>query len=354
MSERTDDARNAPEDRPAGARLSLGRRRLFGLVSWLLPLAVLLGAELAGRWRGYGGYPPIFRHYGSEGGVHWYGTNAPGVNSFFVQHLPHAGGMRGFAFATPKPPGTVRIVFIGESAMLGYPQEPSLTNSAFLASMLQDLWGPSRPVEVLNFGALAMASFPVLQFLDAALDHQPDLVVILCGNNEFYGAYGVASLHRAGASPAAMRLVRAARGLALVQWLEGRMAGAPEEGPARPQRAMEAMAAVRQVGPTDPLRRAAGRTLGTHLGKMVRLCAARRVPVIVCTVPTNERGMFPIGLDLPPPLPAERIREFGRHVDRAEASLVPDPAGAARELQAAIALYDQHARSRFLLARAWT
>src|SRR5439155_15127526 len=110
-------------------------------------------------------------------------------------------------------------------------------------------------------------------------------------NNEFYGAYGVASLHRAGTSPAGMRLVRAARGLGLGQWLEGLMAPPVSETAGRALRVMEAVAGDRQIGPDDPLRRAAARTLRAHLAEMVALCGRRRVPVIVCTVPVNERGL---------------------------------------------------------------
>jgi len=110
--------------------LSPRRERAFRLAAWLLPFLLLFAAEIVCRLCGFGGYPAIIRRYGSDGRADWYGPDAAGVNSFFIRQLPHAGGMRGFAFVTPKPPGTVRIALVGESAMLGYPQELPLTDGS--------------------------------------------------------------------------------------------------------------------------------------------------------------------------------------------------------------------------------
>src|SRR5206468_5174668 len=50
--------------------------------------------------------------------------------------------------------------------------------------------------------------------------------------------------------------------------------------------------------------------------------------------------------------PPERAKEFDDRLRRAEGLLASEPAPAARELEAAIALHGLHARSHFLLARA--
>ena len=57
--------------------------------------------------------------------------------------------MREIQFATPAPPGTVRVVFLGESAIQGFPQPLPLTNGSFLEAMLRDAWQGERDVEVL-------------------------------------------------------------------------------------------------------------------------------------------------------------------------------------------------------------
>jgi tetratricopeptide (TPR) repeat protein len=265
---------------------------VFSVAAVLLPFVGLGVAELVCRHFGYGGYSPVIVDVGDDGSRHWYSTHRPGTDTFFDTRLSLTGGMREVHFTTPKPPNTVRIAILGGSAAQGFPQPLPLTNGSFLAAMLREAWGGARGVEVLNFGATAVASFPVLHFLEAVLDHEPDLVVVMSGNNEFYGAYGVQSLHSAGRSPAAMSATRWLRGSGLVQWLTSLR----PRRPLPPGKLMEQVAVERRIGPDDSARRGARRSLRAHLGKMVRRCRERGVPVILCTIPTNER-MAPIGVE---------------------------------------------------------
>jgi hypothetical protein len=112
-------------------------------------------------------------------------------------------------------------------------------------------------VEVLNLGATAVASYPIACILSETLQHEPDLVVIMVGNNEFYGAYGVASLPEIGQSPLGMRAVRWIRKLGLSQWLDTLFA------PPRPKSGalMGQLALDQQVRRDSPLRLAAAKSL---------------------------------------------------------------------------------------------
>ncbi len=323
---------------------------MFRIFVALLPFSCLGLIELGCRLRGFGGYPPVILHVGEDGTRHWYATHRPGTNTFFDTRRSHTGGMREIHFTSPKPPGAVRIVFIGGSAIQGFPQQLPLTNGSFLEAMLQDVWGPTRRAEVLNFGATAVASFPVMCFLDEILDHDPDLVVVMSGNNEFYGAYGMASLHSAGQSPAAMHVTRWARKLGLIQWFNSL---APKQ-PLPSGTLMELVAVDQQIGPDDRRRAAAERSLRTHLTAIVRRCTTRGVPVILCTLPTNERGLAPIGEDIEPPWPADRKETFAILLSAAEECQFSDPARAAKLAREATMLHDGHARAHFLLGQALT
>jgi tetratricopeptide (TPR) repeat protein len=330
------------------------RRRVYMGLAYALPFLILIGAELTCRRNGYGGYPPLLKHIGSDGRHDWYSTYRPGVETFFYRGVGGSGGMRDFAFTTPKPPGTVRIGLFGDSAMQGFPQPLPLTNGSFLQSMLQDVWGSKQRVEVLNFGCTAVASFVSMHILEAALAHDLDLVVIMAGNNEYFGAYGVASVHRAGTSPWALQAMRWLRRFALPQWLGETLAKrAAKHGEGR-QVLMERVAAVQQIGPDDRLRNAARRLATAHLARMVRDTSARGVPVIICTLPTNERDLYPIGQDIAPPLPPSELAKFEDEVKRGEAGLDSDPGGAAEVLRSAVARWGKHARAHYLLARALT
>jgi tetratricopeptide (TPR) repeat protein len=325
--------------------------RVLAVVIAVLPFLI---AEAICRFNGFGGYPAVLQRLRTVEGRTYVLSFQPAVDSFFRRNSEVTGGMHEQVFTIPRDPDSVRIFCLGGSAMQGYPQPRMLAAPSFLQAMLSDLW-PDRRVEVINLGATAIASFPVASILEEALEFEPDLVIIYTGNNEFYGAYGVASLHAFGRSTTAMRILRTARRSALIQWIEhldpgsvGAGAGAHEER----RTLMEQVIKYDQIGPEDRLRRAAGDNLGRHLRQMVRRCREREVPVMVCTLPANEQDLWPLGIDPEPALSQADRTAFAQHLREAEEELLSDPDAAAGRLRLAIQLYDGHARSHFLLGRA--
>jgi lysophospholipase L1-like esterase len=263
-------------------------------------LVPLLVGEAVCRFKGYGGYPPVLQVLAKIGERTYIGTNQAGLSTFFLQNRTVPGSMEEQVFTMPRGPNTVRIFALGESAMRGYPQPTTLAATSFLQAMLSDAW-PGRQVEVLNLGTTALASFPLMYFADEVLQYQPDLVIVYAGNNEFYGAHGVASVHAFGQSTTAMRLLRMARRSALAQWLTDlatRPSAAPLRGSERLPTLMEQVIADNQIGPADARRGRAARNLENHLTYVVQQCRARGVPVLLCTLPANERDLAPIGDDV--------------------------------------------------------
>lgn len=299
---------------------------------------------------GFGGYPPVVGRLGDEGDRAWYATIRRGTDMFFsTGRAAPGGGMREIQFASPTPPGTARIVLLGESAIQGFPQPLPLTDGSFLEAMLRDAWQNERGVEVLNFGATAVASFPIDCYMDDVLEcSRPDLVVIMAGNNEFYGAYGVAAMPRVGRSPAGMRLVHGVRGLALMQALQRALDRRAPTGATL----MERAAAGQRITPRDSRRGAAARSLRSHLSEMVQRCAVRNVPVIVCTVPTNERDLAPIGVDAEPP--AASAGAFHEKLARAGELLDSEPSKGEELARSAIELHAASARAHFVRGVALT
>ncbi|MFN8178662.1 MAG: tetratricopeptide repeat protein [bacterium] len=329
---------------------SRGRRLAFHVAALLLPVVALGLAEVACRLSGFGGYPPVVARIGDEGDRTWYSTIRRGTDVFFsTSRDAPGGGMREIQFVSPKPPGTVRIVLLGESAIQGFPQPLPLTDGSFLEAMLRDAWQDERGVEVLNFGATAVASFPIERYIDDVLEAaQPDLAVIMAGNNEFYGAYGVAGLPGVARSALGMRLVHGIRGLALSQALSRALESQAPTG----KTLMERAVAGQQVTPLDSRRTAAARSLRSHLEGMVRRCAARHVPVIVCTVPTNERDLAPIGTGPEPPRAA--VRAFHETLTRAREIVVSEPSKAEELARSAIELNSASALAHYVRGEALT
>ncbi len=268
-------------------------RWLFKFIALILPVALVLGGELLLRLFGFGGYPPLLRPVGPVKGGTLVLADQAGAISWFFANRTRPGYNDQYTFVTPKPTNTFRIFLVGESAIKGYPQPRQLTAASFFAAMLQDAW-PDRRVEVINLGTTAVASYPVLGMLTEALAYEPDLVIVHTGHNEFFGTYGVASIGPGGAKPWQLPLTRFFHSLALVQaWEKWR-----GPNPGNPDRTlMETMVGQDFIAPADWRRDAAAQILHGNLTKMIQRCRAQNVPVMICTLPTNERDLAPIGRD---------------------------------------------------------
>ncbi|TSA41699.1 MAG: hypothetical protein D4R57_00195 [Verrucomicrobiales bacterium] len=274
---------------------SRSKTALFWLLLLASPIFALLLGELALRLAGYGGHDSVFRRAGKTSLGELVITDQAGAISYFFANRDRPGFNDQYHFYEPKGTNTVRIFTVGESAMKGFPQPRNLASTAFLEAMLQDAW-PERKVEVINLGTTAVASYPVLGMMTEALEFSPDLVVIYTGHNEFFGTYGVASIGRAGGKPWLLGVTRFVHSLAIVQaWTKLTAPKAPEGNVTL----MERMVGRAYVAPDDWSRAAAANNLYHNVHEMIQLCQARGVPVLVCTQPSNERGLAPIGQEKP-------------------------------------------------------
>lgn len=208
-------------------------------------------------------------------------------------------------YIEPAPAGALRVLFAGGSTVQGYPHPKRLSAPSYLQEMLGDLF-PARPIEVFNAGITAASSFAVARAVEdgvAALG--ADLVVVYTGHNELYGVYGAASLAQGGQAVWTKRLH-----YALVQWRLRPLVGALI-GPLGKEWAdgplIEVMSKAGAISASDPRRAQAAANLETNLRDVAAFCRARRVPLVLCTVTSNERGFAPARLE--PPLPnGERVR----------------------------------------------
>lgn len=332
--------------------MSRRRKWMLRLIAMSLPLLGVMCGELALRGAGFGGYPALFIEAGPAASGYVMRVNTDWSAQFFGGAVRESGTSLESAFVTPKPPGTFRVFLVGASFVRGWPHTPGLTSAAFLERGLEAAW-PDRVVEVINLGTTAVASFPVLRMTMEALDQQPDLIVACTGHNEFFGAAGVASLH-AGRSPGMIRLAHWTRSLALTQALSAAIRGEPKEQGDRAA-LIERMAAQSHIGPDDPLRAQAAENLATHLGQIVAACQARGVPLVLCTLPSNERDLAPVGEDPPTPVSEDQRARFDRFIaaaQAAQAALTSESATALEQLHQAAAIHANHAGLQYLLAQA--
>jgi len=288
----SDPTTSPASDAPTEGSLPPWKRRVFIAATMGVPIALVLLLEVALRLFGWGGYPAFIREAGElRPGERLCLVEPAATKPYFFANPTRPGYAEETNFLMPKPAGTVRIFVVGESAAKGYPQPRNLAMSSFLRAMLEDAW-PGRTVEVINMGTTAVASFPLVSMVEEVVRHDPDLVILYVGNNEFFGAYGTASINAVGTMPTwALPLMRAVRGLAIVQAFDAVVhRGADED-----RTLMEQMVGQSVIAADSPLREAAARNLGTHVGQMVECAKGAGVPVLVCTTASNESGLAPLG-----------------------------------------------------------
>jgi len=211
-------------------------------------------------------------------------------------------------YIEPAPDDALRVLFAGGSTVEGYPHPKRLSVPSYLQEMLGDLH-PERQVEVFNAGITAASSFAVARAVeDGAAALTADLVVVYTGHNEFYGVYGAASLAQGGQG------LWSKRGhYALMHWrmtrLVGRLIaafGAERAGP--PAALIEVMSRAGPVPAGDPQRAQAVANLEGNLRDLAAFCRAQGIPLVLCTLTSNERGFAPARAE--PPLGDEERRRY--------------------------------------------
>ena len=160
------------------------RRRWFRLAALLLPLVLLLLAELGLRLAGYG-YPT---HFFLKSGD-FYIENQDFAGRYFPPGL--ARSPQPVVLPAKKAPGTLRIFVFGESAAMGDP-EPAFGFPRILEVLLRERLG--APVEVVNVAVTAINSHVIRQIAFDCKTLEGDLWIIYMGNNEVVGPFGAGTV----------------------------------------------------------------------------------------------------------------------------------------------------------------
>ena len=309
----------------------------------LTPVLVLLLAEGALRLVGYG-YPVSFfvRTPSSD----FYTTNQKFAWQFFSRKTVVKPFL--FSVAAKKPPGTLRICILGESAAMGTP-DPAFSFGRILEAMLQRQH-PQTSFEVMNAAMRGINSYVIRRIARECARHEVDVFIIYMGNNEVVGIHAP----NAG-SPAwtqSLTLIRAgewARRTRLGQLLGGVIAAGPE-GHAQD---MEYFRAHR-LPADDPLRKQNSENFRANLDDILDAAAASGAKTILSTVAVNLKDCPPLASSHRPNLSAGDLQKWEAAVNEGEdleRSGQFDKA-VAKYLEAA-AIDDHFAELHFRLARCY-
>jgi hypothetical protein len=120
-------------------------------------------------------------------------ANLQGAINTGVPFHSNALGLREREFALPKPPGTLRVVLLGDSFVMGYGAEAQDRAGVFLERYLREhAVGWEGPIECLHVGIGSWNIVSACTYLRRLLSElQPDLVVHLVVSNDLDDVFGV-------------------------------------------------------------------------------------------------------------------------------------------------------------------
>ncbi|CAN5592473.1 hypothetical protein BH23BAC4_BH23BAC4_00750 [soil metagenome] len=338
-----------------GDALALSRktRSMFWVVLVAIPVAFFALVEIGLRVGGYGADTALFIQTESNG-RHYYTVN-PGVAQRYFSDSEFRTYVSRDRFLVDKPPDIYRIFALGASTTIGFPYMFNGSFSSLLRDRLYTQF-PDRQVEIVNVGITAVNSYTVAEVAREVLDHQPDLILIYAGHNEFYGALGVGSTESVGNARWMIKAYLAAQNSRLFLLLRSgirsvaRTLAPPPSGD--DAQLMERMARDRAIAIGSPQYERALRYFRANYEEAIDAVQRRGVDVVVSTLASNLRDQPPFVALSNESLSAADRERWGGFLAAAEvAQDANDHSMASRLLREALEIDSLHAGARFRLAR---
>ena len=223
-------------------------------------------------------------------------------------------------FARDKDARAFRVFALGASTLLGFPNPAYTSFPNFLQQMLADAY-PAREIEVVNCGVTAINSFVVREFVAEVAEHEPDLVLIYTGHNEFVGPYGASTpFVRLSDNWSFIQLqmfLQRTKTYYLLDSLLHYVAAALR--PAAPTESFGVHLVQREIYLEDEAHRQTEAHYQRNMAEIVEVLREREVPVALCTLVSNLAGFYPLRSQgpVPPPdaVPADYPQHAALHFD---------------------------------------
>lgn len=101
------------------------------------------------------------------------------------------------SFPVNKTKNTFRVFSFGESTTYGHPFDGRTAYSRWLQDLLKAAC-PEENIEVINVGGISYASYRIVHLVEESLKYKPDLMIIYVGHNEFLERRSYAGLFKQG------------------------------------------------------------------------------------------------------------------------------------------------------------
>ena len=235
---------------------------------------------------GYG-YPTAFFLNANDNSRDMVMSNSKFGWRFFSPSVARA--PRPLYLAVRKPPGTVRIFVLGESAAMGDP-EPSYGFARQLERLLQARH-PDQKIEVVNVAMTAINSYVIREIASACAPLKGDFCLVYAGNNEVIGPFGAGTIFgRQVPSLAAVRAI-----LELKTTRLGQMLAQITRGTAEPKEweGLEFFLKY-QIAHNSPRLQRVYASFAANLGDIADFGRRSGATVVLATMPVNLRDFPPL------------------------------------------------------------
>ncbi|HUQ68427.1 MAG TPA: hypothetical protein VM165_02825 [Planctomycetaceae bacterium] len=239
------------------------------------------------------------------------------------------------SFPAEKPADSRRAFIVGESTVAGEPFGKPTSFPTWLQLALDEC-DPQSAWNVVNCGGVSYASYRLAPIVEECLTHEPDLIILAVGHNEFLEERTYAPIR---ATPAAVRAVydyahrwrafRAVRSWTLSEPSAQTVPTLPEELSTR----LDYEGGLAAYHRDDAGRRAVIAHYEFNLRRMVRSAQAAGVPLILIRQPSNLADCPPFKSEHDP-----RLTEADR--TRLESIVTEAREQVPRDLPKAVALWE--------------
>jgi lysophospholipase L1-like esterase len=334
-----------------------GRRRwLFRLVAVLFGLAPFVLAELLCIACGWG--------RPTEHDDPFVGFSA--VHPLFVQsddgerYVVARSRYRFFApesFPAKKGTDDFRIFALGGSTVQGRPYSIETSFTTWLELALREA-DNSRQWDVVNCGGISYASYRLVPILEECLQHEPDLILLCTGHNEFLEDRTYSHIKRVpdALKPPLQFLAERRLVVLLGEALRANDSSAAPRAE-RPILADDADAMLNYHNGLaayhrdDAWHAGVAEHFAWNVRRMITLCRDAGVPIILIHEPSNLADQPPFKSEHRASLTDEERQRFDALISEAQSLYRTDLRGAVTRLNAALQIDDRHAALWFELGK---
>ncbi len=288
------------------SEISSSKRRLFTVITFLIPIFFFVLLEMVLRCVNYGPDFSLFVPTPTETSP-YLGINTDIGRRYFT-NMAFSPTPRKDLFLKQKPQNGYRIFVLGGSTAAGFPYGNNLTFPRILHRRLADTF-PDKHIEVVNCALTAVNSYTLLDFTGEILQQQPDLIIVYAGHNEYYGAMGAGSMASWGRQRWLVRLLLYLRRLKMFILFSDILVGSGS----RPQQTgtetlMTRIVANKEIAYGSPTYRRGIEQFSANLRAIVSRARAKNVPVLLTEVVSNIRDHPPfVSIKTPAHPPAQDI-----------------------------------------------